>query len=53
MDGIRGDNVERFDEIAAVQGALGRFCGAELIKLAKSYMSHESSRDIESSSSRE
>ncbi|KAJ8656981.1 hypothetical protein O0I10_007315 [Lichtheimia ornata] len=51
MDGTRGDNVERFDENAAVQGALGRFCGAELIKLAKSYMSHASSRDIQSTTS--
>ncbi|KAF7729468.1 hypothetical protein EC973_004448 [Apophysomyces ossiformis] len=34
----RGDQVEKFEEVEAAGGALGRFCGDQLMKLAKSYM---------------
>ncbi|KAI9313094.1 phosphonopyruvate decarboxylase-like protein [Dichotomocladium elegans] len=42
MENMKGDNVDRYEECAAGQGALGRFCGSQLIPTAKLYMSHTS-----------
>ncbi|ORZ13184.1 archaeal type cofactor-independent phosphoglycerate mutase [Absidia repens] len=38
---INGDKVTLYDEISASQGALGRFCGAQVIPIAKQYMSNK------------
>ncbi|KAI8380913.1 2,3-bisphosphoglycerate-independent phosphoglycerate mutase-domain-containing protein [Radiomyces spectabilis] len=32
------DNVHHFDEISAMKGGLGRFCGEQLMTIAKNYM---------------
>jgi len=34
----KGDFVATFNEIAAAQGALGRFCGDQVMPLAKQFM---------------
>ncbi|KAG1446447.1 hypothetical protein G6F56_009569 [Rhizopus delemar] len=33
-----GDNVKRFDEISVCQGSLGRFCGDQVMPIAKHFM---------------
>ncbi|ORZ02440.1 2,3-bisphosphoglycerate-independent phosphoglycerate mutase-domain-containing protein [Syncephalastrum racemosum] len=37
-DMAQGDEVRHYDEVEAAQGGLGRFCGSQMMGLAKSYM---------------
>lgn len=34
----KGDCVKKFDEISASQGSLGRFCGDQVMSIAKHFM---------------
>ncbi|KAI9491235.1 2,3-bisphosphoglycerate-independent phosphoglycerate mutase-domain-containing protein [Zychaea mexicana] len=37
----QGDSVTRFEEVDAARGCLGRFCGSQMMTIAKSYMCSE------------
>lgn len=37
--GLQFDEVQSFDEISTAKGALGRFCGSELMSLIKDFSS--------------
>ncbi|KAI8148827.1 2,3-bisphosphoglycerate-independent phosphoglycerate mutase-domain-containing protein [Fennellomyces sp. T-0311] len=37
-----GDAVTKFEEVEAARGVLGRFCGSQMMSIAKSYMANDS-----------